>query len=146
MKANPQVYFVVPPPQEPSRQVIGELSEGETRAKKQMEPYLSAETKGFSGKERDQTTLPAHLVLDKLIQKFLLKSPALTSDPLGFFAEHLRRSLLQDNVEDIYYIRSVIDGIKKAKKYTLRKLQKLNPNWRACETLCVALSTGRLSN
>ena len=116
LKSNPQVYFVVPIPQEPSR------------SKKQMEPYLSAETKVFSGKERDQTTLPAHLVLDKLIQKFSLESPELTRDPLGFFAEHLSHSLLQDNrdnVEDIYYIKSVIDGIKKAKKIYAEKITEI---------------------
>ena len=116
LKSNPQVYFVVPSPEEPRS------------AKKQNEPYLSAETKEFSGKERDQTALPAHLVLDKLIQKFSLESPELTRDPLGFFAEHLSLSLLQDNqdkVEDIYYIRSVIDGIKKAKKIYAEKITEI---------------------
>lgn len=123
LKSNPQVYFVVPSSKESSRQNIDELIEGESGLKKQSEPYSLPETKEFSGKERDQTILPAHLVLDKLIQKFSLKSPELTRDPLGFFAEHLRRSLLQDNVEkDIYYIKSVIEEIEKAKEIHVREI------------------------
>ncbi|MCR4319533.1 MAG: SIR2 family protein, partial [Candidatus Brocadiaceae bacterium] len=116
LRSNPQVNFVVPSPQEPSS------------SKKQNEPYLSAETKEYSGKERDQTALPAHLVLDKFIQKFSLESPELTRDPLGLFAKHLSHSLLQnnqDNVEDIYYIRSVIDGIKKAKEIYAEKISTI---------------------
>jgi hypothetical protein len=50
-----------------------------------------------------------------------LQSPELTSDPLGFFANYLSRSLLFESVEeresDIYFIRSVIERVKRAREH-----------------------------
>ena len=120
LKYHPQVYFVGPPAKESRRQNVDELNEQGKSAKKPMKEALSGDVKGFSGKKDDKSTLPAHKVFDMLIQKFELNAPELTEDPLGFYAEYLRRTLLHDNPEkvesDIYFIGSVIDRIEQAKE------------------------------
>lgn len=122
LKENQQVYFVCPPAQESSRQVV-ENDEGNS-AKKLTKEALPEDIKGFSGKNDDTSTLSAKTVFNKLIQKFDLKAPELTKDPLGFYAKHLRGSLLSEDPEkgdsDIYLIGSVIDRIEQA-KITLAK-------------------------
>ena len=61
--------------------------------------------------------MPAAAVLDELIQAFQLEPPALTRDPLGFFARQLRDALLGDrpseSVSDVYSIQSVIDRVER---------------------------------
>ncbi len=126
LKENQQVYFVCPPAQESNRQT-DENDEGNS-AKKLTKEALPEDIKGFSGKKDDKSTLPAQKVFDKIIQKFDLKAPELTVDPLGFYAKHLRRSLLPDYPErgdsDIYFIGSVIDRIEHAKEIEKIKLEK----------------------
>ncbi|HHT9115415.1 MAG TPA: SIR2 family protein, partial [Candidatus Wunengus californicus] len=120
LKNNQQVYFVVPPPQEPSRQAVDELSERETHEKRQIKPSPTAKAKGFLVKESDEPKLYAQKVLERLIRAFHPKDPELTTDPLGFFAKHLHDSLILEDVgeerSDIYSISSVIDRIRQANK------------------------------
>jgi hypothetical protein len=72
--------------------------------------------------------LSAQQVLDKIIQAFALKAPELTTDPLGFFANYLSRSLLQDIIErresDIYFIDSVIERIGQERQRDAKIIQK----------------------
>lgn len=127
LRFHHQVYFVLHKQQITNRQQISEIKEGEINRNKQIKPSSLEKTKGFSENENIQTKLSAHRVLDKLIQTFELKAPELTSDPLNFFAKHLRRSLIE-NIEiyekeaDIYYINSVIEQIEQVnQKYTTIK-------------------------
>ena len=64
--------------------------------------------------------MQARAVFDELIRRFALEAPALTKDPVGFFCEQLRSSLLGDREDDpqddIYAIRSVIEGLAKLKE------------------------------
>ncbi len=84
-----------------------------------------------SERDKEQGILSAQQVLDKLIQAFALKPPELTTDPLGFFANYLSRSLLQDIIEkresDIYFIDSVIERIRQAQQREARTIQKIEP-------------------
>lgn len=60
-------------------------------------------------------------VFDELIRTFQLEAPALTKDPLGFFAGRLVDSLLGDKPEefenDVYTIRGVIERLDKLKLF-----------------------------
>jgi len=128
LKYHHQVYFVGPPAKESSRQTIAELNEKGKSTEKPTKEALPKDVKAFSGKKDDESTLPAHKVLDTIIRKFELNAPELTTDPLGFYAEYLRRTLLHDNPEkvesDIYFIRSVIDRIEQAKEKEKIELEK----------------------
>ena len=127
LKTHPDVYFVIPPQQAPSRETVAVATEGENRAQDQTPMPLDAEARGFSEKERKEATLSAQQVLDKLIQTFALKAPELTTSPLEFFAKHLRSSLPQDAAAkaegDIYFIRSVIEHIERANKKARETIQ-----------------------
>lgn len=115
LKDHQQVIFVVPPAQESGRQIIDDVNIEGKSAKKPMKDSISKYETDFSGKKDDKSKLPAKMVFDKIIQKFDLEAPELTVDPLGFYAKHLRRSLLSDDPEkedsDKYLIGSVIDRI-----------------------------------
>jgi len=128
LKYHPQVYFVGPPVKESSRQNVDELNENGKIAKKPMKEAIPEDVKGFLGKKDNESTLPAQKVFDMLIQKFDLEAPELTTDPLGFYAKYLCRTLMHDNPEkgesDIYFIRSVIDRIEQAKEEEKVKLEK----------------------
>jgi tetratricopeptide (TPR) repeat protein len=67
-----------------------------------------------------EPTLTAQLVLDKLVGVFTEKSPALTLDPIGFFADQLKNSFPLDPSEkpgeDIYTLRDVIRRVQLARK------------------------------
>jgi len=67
-----------------------------------------------------EPTLSAQSVLDKLVDAFTEKSPALTLDPIGFFAGQLRNSFPLDpsekSGEDIYTLRDVIRRVELAKE------------------------------
>ncbi len=65
----------------------------------------------------DQGTLEAEDVFAAMIKAFELTQPLLTSDPLGFFVEHLRALLpnISAQNEDIYFIPNVIRRIERAK-------------------------------
>jgi len=72
---------------------------------------------GLAGVAKDpEPTLPAQSVLDKLVGAFTEKSPALTLDPIGFFAEQLTKSFPpnpSENVdEDIYKLLDVIRRVE----------------------------------
>lgn len=75
---------------------------------------------GFGPKKDEEPVLPADTVLHRLIQAFNLEAPALTKDPLGFFAARLESSLptgdITDGATDTYAIKSVIERVRTAKK------------------------------
>ncbi len=128
LKYHQQVFFVVPPEKEYSRQTVDELNKEEKSVKRLPEEAIREDVKSFSGKKDDNPTLPAQKVFDKIIQKFDLEAPELTIDPLGFYANYLSRCLLPESPEkgesDIYFISSVIDRLKKAKQEEKTYLQK----------------------
>jgi hypothetical protein len=66
-------------------------------------------------------TLPATQIFDKLIQVFELALPEIITDPLSFFANSLRTFVLQDDKEDIYLMRSVIERIERARRWEMRQ-------------------------
>lgn len=118
LKSHHQIYFVIPPQKESTFQNVEERHEPEYITKKLIKSIPHQTREGFSIEKTTDPTLSEYQVLDKLIQKFELKAPELTSDPLNFFAKHLRHSLLHDNVgemeTDIYYLSSVIERIERA--------------------------------
>jgi tetratricopeptide (TPR) repeat protein len=128
LKYHQQVYFVGPSAKESSRQNVDELNEERKSAEKPIKEALSGDVKGFSGKKDDKSAFPAQKVFDMFIQKFDLKAPELTTDPLGFYAKYLRRTLLHDNPKkgesDIYFIGSVINRIEQAKEKEKVKPEK----------------------
>jgi tetratricopeptide (TPR) repeat protein len=104
LRQHPDVFFVVPP----SQRAGGDALRGRTA---EVRKDMAVQTSG-------EPTLPASEVLDALVTTFQLPAPPLTRDPLGFFADQLRRSLPQDAVtpagRDIYLIRKVIKRIELA--------------------------------
>ena len=128
LKYHQQVFFVAAPEKESKTQTVDELNVEGKNVEKPTKEAITEDLKSFSEKKEDESTLSAQKVFDKLIQKFELKAPELTRDPVGFYAKHLRRSLLLDNPEkgdsDIYSIESVIERIEQAKKIEEKKLKK----------------------
>lgn len=126
VKLHPDVYFVLPP----LESVRAGKSDEKRRDKDQKMLIFDAEFKGSSDKENREPTLSSREVLDELIRSFDLQAPQLTSEPLEFFAEHLRLALPQDGVENIerdaYLINSVIARIARAhtrEKETIHKVE-----------------------
>jgi tetratricopeptide (TPR) repeat protein len=108
LRKHSQVYFVVAP-----RKTIEGSSEkicaGEGITQKSERPIVE--------KDLSESVLPAGDVFEKLIRAFAVESPALTVDPLKFFADHLIQSILMvDGKKDIYKIRSVISQIESARE------------------------------
>jgi len=72
----------------------------------------------------EEPQLPAQKVLDELIRVFNLPAPALTQDPLGYFADYLKQSLPQEDgttaQTDIYSLASVIERIEAARGQTIK--------------------------
>ena len=120
LKYHQNIFFVSPPEKESKRQTVYELNVEGKSAEKPTKEAFTEDLKGFSGKKDDESTLTAQKVFDELIRKFELKEPELTSDPLGFYAKYLRKTLLHDNPEmkesDIYFIGDVIERIEQAKE------------------------------
>ncbi|MBV6506564.1 MAG: hypothetical protein ILNGONEN_02143 [Syntrophorhabdaceae bacterium] len=125
LKLHPDVYFVLPP-----LESVRAGKSGEERRGKDLKPLIfDAELKGISDKESREPTLSSREVLDELIRTFDLKAPQLTSEPLEFFAEHLRSALPPDDVENIerdaYLINSVIARIARANKREKETIHKV---------------------
>src|SRR2546421_381644 len=122
LKKHEDVYFVVPQPVKESATPHAEAPKGESGGRAQESLPASVAMKAASGTTSKEPTLDAKQVLDKLIQTFDLQSPSLTSDPLQFFADFLRRSLPKEDESeeaeegDIYFIKSVIERIERAKQ------------------------------
>jgi tetratricopeptide (TPR) repeat protein len=60
-----------------------------------------------------EPTLAARDVFDAMIQAFALEAPALTKDPLGFFARQLRQAIGVDG-GDLYFLRDTIRRVERA--------------------------------
>lgn len=73
-----------------------------------------------SAQPREEATLEATAVFDRLIDKFNLGVPELTKQPLRFFTDQLKRSFRGDKDDekatDVYAIHSVIARLEKAAK------------------------------
>jgi hypothetical protein len=125
LKSKEDVVFVTPPLAEASRKEGARQAEEDSGRETQERIASQAEARGVSEKKGDEPTLTAEKVLDRLIQQLKPTAPMLTEDPLGFFAEQLRDSLLQDEGAkpggDIYSIGSVIDRIEQARKREARE-------------------------
>jgi tetratricopeptide (TPR) repeat protein len=117
LKGNEQVYFVIPPAEKKGKVMRAESSD----IARDSEKINSDLQKSPAAEQENTQRLKAQVVLDKLIQIFELDEPALTKDPLGFFAEHLRVSLLSDGSgikeePDKYLIKEVIKRIEYARE------------------------------
>ena len=81
--------------------------------------WLGAGRVTREGESRQEPVLPAADVFDELIRRFDLEAPLLTRDPLGYLAEHLRRSLPRAEEgtagQDLYRIGKVIETVEGAK-------------------------------
>ena len=75
-----------------------------------------SKAKATSGSITPGPVLSAKFVLDQLVAHFTQKAPALTEDPIGFFAGQLADCFPPDPPddagEDIYRLRDVIDKVK----------------------------------
>lgn len=120
VKAHQRVVAVVPPAS-PVRQTVPELSLQEGSQDNRQKLSIQGKAGSSSDKDEAEPTMPARLVLDKLLRTFELKAPELTSDPLAFFAGYLRSSLPKDDAEkadgDVYYsFASVVERIERARE------------------------------
>ncbi|HLG16872.1 MAG TPA: tetratricopeptide repeat protein [Blastocatellia bacterium] len=117
LRDHQDVYFVVPE-QESASGVLEETSQ-DGSPESQMSQSSRIEGATFVEAEAVEPTLSAQQVLDALIETFGLEPPALTRDPLCFFAEQLRTSLPKADTangeSDIYFIDSVIERIQRAR-------------------------------
>lgn len=104
---HPNVFFVVPEP--------GRSETDFRRAARRQDPRTS---QAAVSERTGSAFLAASEVLDALVAMLALEAPPLTRDPLGFFAQHLRRSLPPDESgrvrPDPYLIRRVIKRIERA--------------------------------
>jgi tetratricopeptide (TPR) repeat protein len=70
-------------------------------------------------------TLPAQLVLDKLVGAFTVRAPYLTQDPIGFFGGELLKCFPQEVSEkpgdDIYDLRGVIRTVQSIQRSSKKK-------------------------
>ncbi len=118
LKSHENVYFVVP--QKVAQESVPESVEAETAGQSRLRSSGQSDVKSKAAKTTEEPTLPAQQVLDKLIQTFALSAPMLTSDPLGYFANYLRSSLPQEeggrSAADLYFIKSVVERIERAKE------------------------------
>lgn len=108
LKFHPDVYFVVPPEKD--------------------NVDVSDSTAKQSDNSHSDPTLDATTVLDALIEKLGGAAPALTKDPLSFFAEQLRHSLPNNEAEkrnDIYSFRSVVERVERAQQIEATQVKKL---------------------
>jgi tetratricopeptide (TPR) repeat protein len=108
----PGVKFVVP---DDTNLLTQQISDGATNINDLISEGEAGKTEGMGDSET--ATLSAIDIFESLIREFQLKSPSLTEDPLGFFVQQLRSSLMIDSVvdqdKDIYAIRSVIERLEK---------------------------------
>jgi tetratricopeptide (TPR) repeat protein len=77
----------------------------------------------ISATEQDEPAMQATSVFGELIRRFGLAPPPLTKDPIGFFANHLKDSLLpplgdklDEAEDDVYTIRAVIGRLDRARQ------------------------------
>ena len=120
LKDNPHVCVVAPPkPAEPARGDTGERTQEGTTEPLGIARPASAIPTAAASKRGATDVLPARKVLDELIKSLGLEAPELTSDPLGFFVNHVERQLgtgdAEDDVQDIYLIGNVVRRLKRAK-------------------------------
>lgn len=120
LRQHEDVFFVVAQPPRESPVAAPEWAGRQATASDQNGLSANLQEKPASAAKGEESFLDARQVLDKLIQTFELKSPGLTSDPLRFFAEHLGRSLPDDETVqgggDIYLLKSVIERIERARQ------------------------------
>lgn len=90
------------------------------------EPKIPSGEKLATTPNELEPTLQAQFVLDKLVAAFTRDSPALTLDPIGFFAEQLRKSFPQESSdkpgEDIYELRDIIRRVERVRATGEEKL------------------------
>ena len=103
-RADDDVCFVVPT--QPTRldaEATGTASEAGSRSRS-------------AGQEDPR--LYAREVFDALIKAFDLEAPALTRDPLDFFANQLQRSLPPPNTEetDVYFLQNLVNRLRQARE------------------------------
>ncbi|MGH8614480.1 MAG: SIR2 family protein [Gammaproteobacteria bacterium] len=97
---------------------------------------------------RGERVLDAQDVFATLIKAFELKPPSLTSDPLAYFAEHLRASLpdSSDQGVDIYFIPKVIEKIERARALERAMAEQGQRTEAALERVLEAVRSSRYSD
>lgn len=87
-------------------------------SKPDPQPVSKAKVAGIATEH--EPALTAQSVFDKLVKAFTTKSPALTLDPIGFFADQLTKSFPHDFSEkleeDKYALRDVIRRVELARE------------------------------
>ena len=80
-----------------------------------------------------------------MIEAVKLKPPSLTSDPLGFFAGHLKASLpdSSDQGVDIYFIPKVIEKIERAMELEREAAEQGRHTEAALESVLEAVRSSR---
>jgi tetratricopeptide (TPR) repeat protein len=120
LRNHPQVVFVLPPA--PGESIHAIEKDPEPRHTLELRPYSASTEETFPPTltEASSNTISAEAVFGTLIRTAACDEPRLTADPLGFFAAHLRRSLLLPDEPlrepDVYFLRNVVEGIERAKE------------------------------
>lgn len=113
LRRHPGVSFVVPA----ERKSLKDENVRQDPASLSASEALSSASDSASASAATEATLSAQDVLDELIRALELPAPALTEDPLAFFAKNLRGQLLtseQAATPDIYTMGKVIQRIERA--------------------------------
>jgi tetratricopeptide (TPR) repeat protein len=84
------------------------------------EPQTTSDAQLAGSGSDSEPTPTSQSVLDRLVEVFTEKSPSLTLDPIGFFANQLTKSFPPDSPEksgeDIYELRNVIRRVELARE------------------------------
>ena len=92
------------------------------------EPTTTTTSEPGAIDRRSADTLSAQLVMDAFVQGFSLPAPRFTTDPLGFYSEHLKRSVIHEQSDapgDLYGIAGVISRISLARDLEAQQRQAL---------------------
>lgn len=123
LKEHPNVFFVLPPPLTKMQDVFPESDQHG----KPLEVFTTVGLKDELVEQPYENSISSSDVFDELIRKFELQPPLLTRDPLEFQAQHLRRSLPLEEVNnaepDIYRIDKVIERIDQGRQKLIETSQ-----------------------
>lgn len=111
-RENPNIWFVIPAQKPVAKTEVSESDQ--TSGSRALAGGIQA--KGPGVKKDDEPVLPADQVLHRLMQAFDIKAPKLTTDPIGFFATRLEKSLPTVDPTDVgvdtYSMKSVIERVR----------------------------------
>lgn len=116
LREHPYVRFVAPRQEEP-RVSAPQAFEPSNRGDVERQPAMP-ETPGATKGQDGGSTLPAHLVFDRLIQKFGLPEPRLCQQPFQFLGDQLASVFPTEDLSSegggAYSLAHVVDRIRSA--------------------------------